>query len=116
MNSKKIIKVLVITPFTLSWYIYKCWIVTSWWGPLACFIFFLIGSLVNNLTLPRVVRESQMVESREGDYRWQNARIRRHAENIALRKVFIRTLYLIGTSGMAARGSLGQYEWLWKPF
>lgn len=87
LNSKKIIKVLVITPFTLSWYIYKCWIVTSWWGPLACFIFFLIGSLVNNLTLPRVVRESQMVEAREGDYRWQNARIRRHAENIALRKV-----------------------------
>ena len=89
LKSKKIIKVLVITPFTLSWYIYKCWIVTSWWGPLACFIFFLIGSLVNNLTLPRVVRESQMVEAREGDYRWQNARIRRRAENIALRKVFI---------------------------
>jgi len=85
-TSSQIIKVLVITPFTLSWYIYKCWIVTSWWGPLACFIFFLIGSLVNNLTLPRVVRESQMVEAREGDYRWQNARIRRHAENIALSK------------------------------
>ena len=89
MNFDKIIKVLVITPFTLAWYIYKCWIVTSWWGPLACFIFFLIGSLVNNLTLPRVVRESQMVEAREGDYRWQNARIRRYAENIALRMVFI---------------------------
>jgi len=85
-TSSQVIKVLVITPFTLSWYIYKCWIVTSWWGPLACFIFFLIGSLVNNLTLPRVVRESQLVESREGDYRWQNARIRRHAENIALSK------------------------------
>ena len=32
------------------------------------------------------MRESQLVESREGDYRWQNARIRRHAENIALSK------------------------------
>ena len=35
------------------------------------------------------MRESQMVEAREGDYRWQNARIRRYAENIALRMVFI---------------------------
>ena len=55
----------MITPFTLAWYIYKCYQVTSWWGPLACFLFFLVGSIINNITMPVVVRESKKVEAFE---------------------------------------------------
>jgi len=82
--SAQVLRVVLITPFTLAWYIYKCYEVTSWWGPLACFLFFLVGSIINNLAMPLVVRESKQVEACEGDYRWQHARVRHAAELVAM--------------------------------
>ena len=83
--SAQVIRVVIIAPFTIAWYSYKCYQVT-WWGPLACFIFFLLGSIINNIVTPYVVRESKKVELCEGDYRWQNARVRRDAELLAMSK------------------------------
>ena len=77
-----VISVIVILPFTLGWYIYKSVQVTGWLGPVSCFIFFVLGTLINQITLPFVVRESREVEKREGDYRWKHAKVREHAEAI----------------------------------
>jgi hypothetical protein len=67
-KSSQIIKVVITAPVTLSYYIYKCYRIV-WWGPLACFIFFLVGTIVNNSLLPRIIKESRKVEAKEGDYR-----------------------------------------------
>ena len=83
-RSCNVISVVVIIPFTLAWYTYKAVLVTGWLGPVSCIIFFVLGSLINQLTLPFVVRESRKVEKCEGDYRWKHAKIREHAESIAM--------------------------------
>ena len=82
--SCNVIAVVVILPFTIAWYSYKAVEVTGWLGPVSCVIFFLLGTAIHQLAMPFVVRESRLVEKCEGDYRWKHAKVREHAESIAV--------------------------------
>ncbi|XP_074658385.1 lysosomal cobalamin transporter ABCD4-like [Tubulanus polymorphus] len=79
----QIIAVLLISPFTIGYYIYQAWTSTGYIGPLSVFIFFLIMTTINRFLMSPVIRYFVKQEKKEGDFRYKHMQIRSHAEAVA---------------------------------
>ncbi|CAG5116572.1 unnamed protein product, partial [Candidula unifasciata] len=73
----------IITPFTICYYIYKCWTVTSYLGPVSTVTFFIIFTVINKLLMSPVAKYVYLQEKMEGNFRFQHMQIRVNAESAA---------------------------------
>jgi ABC-type uncharacterized transport system fused permease/ATPase subunit len=80
----ELLNVITILPFTIVFYMYKCFVVTSWVGPIASVLTFTLGAICHSLILPKVVAWAKQIEKHEGDYRWSQAKIRSNGEAICM--------------------------------
>ena len=60
---------LVVLPFTIVYYSYKCFVDTTWIGPVSIYIFFVCGTVVNKFIMTPIVGLNVKQEIREGDFR-----------------------------------------------
>lgn len=74
---------IVILPFTTGYYIYKCWGVTIYLGPVSNIIFFMVFTIFNKLLMSPVVKHVYRQEQREGDFRYNHMQIRLNSESAA---------------------------------
>ncbi|BFZ07074.1 hypothetical protein BsWGS_10113 [Bradybaena similaris] len=74
---------IIITPFKTCYYIYKCWTVTSYLGPVSTIVFFIIFTVINKLLMSPVSRYVYLQEKMEGNFRFQHMQIRVNAESAA---------------------------------
>uniref|UniRef100_A0A8C4Q2G4 ATP-binding cassette, sub-family D (ALD), member 4 n=1 Tax=Eptatretus burgeri TaxID=7764 RepID=A0A8C4Q2G4_EPTBU len=73
----------VVSPFTLTYYTYQCFISTSWQGPVSLFVYFIIGTCINKLLMSPVVSAVVAQDKLEGNFRFKHMQIRVHAESVA---------------------------------
>ena len=73
----------IITPGIIVYYTAKLMVMFDWVVPTACFVFFLLGSLVNWVCVRRVVPFVTKQEHLEGDFRFNLFWFRSHAESVA---------------------------------
>lgn len=74
---------LIVSPFIIGFYTYKCFNASGFVGPLSCVIFFLVSSLLNHFLISNVSFYVYAQEKAEGDFRFQHLRVRNNAEAIA---------------------------------
>ncbi|KAH9487527.1 ATP-binding cassette sub- D member 4 [Bulinus truncatus] len=74
---------LIITPFTIGYYFYKCWTVTSYLGPVSTLVFFIVFTIFNKLLMTPVVKYFYLQQKREGDFRFHHMLIRTNSESAA---------------------------------
>jgi len=73
----------IITPGIIVYYTAKLMVMFDWVVPTACFVFFLLGSLVNWVCVRRVVPYVTKQEYLEGNFRFNLFWFRSHAESVA---------------------------------
>ncbi|KAK0058447.1 lysosomal cobalamin transporter ABCD4 [Biomphalaria pfeifferi] len=74
---------LIITPFTIGYYFYKCWTVTSYLGPVSTLVFFAVFTIINKLLMSPVVKYFYLQQKREGDFRFHHMLLRTNSESAA---------------------------------
>lgn len=74
---------LIVAPFIITFYTYKCFHASGFVGPVSCVVFFLISSLLNHFLISKVSFYVYAQEKAEGDFRFQHLRVRNNAEAIA---------------------------------
>jgi ATP-binding cassette subfamily D (ALD) protein 4 len=79
----QIIPLIVISPFTIAYYIYLTWQVTGYYGPLAIIIYFTIWTGINKIFISAVSRTIFRQNICEGTFRFLHAQIRTYNESIA---------------------------------
>lgn len=75
--------IVIVSPFTISYYSYVSFVTTGWWGPMSVFGFFLISTVINKLLMSPVVNYVFLQERCEGFFRYKHMHIRTNAESIA---------------------------------
>jgi ATP-binding cassette, subfamily D (ALD), member 4 len=78
-----ILPLVLISPFTIAYYIYRTWQITGYYGPLAIIIFFLVWTGINKCFISTVSRTIFRQNAAEGNFRFLHAQIRVHNEPIA---------------------------------
>ncbi|XP_078452302.1 lysosomal cobalamin transporter ABCD4 [Lampetra fluviatilis] len=74
---------LLMSPFTLCYYTYQCFISTGWIGPVSVFAYFLVGTVTNKLLMGPIISTLVAQEKMEGDFRFKHMEIRVNAESAA---------------------------------
>merc|ERR1712226_1685196 len=74
---------LLLSPFTISYYAYKCYLTTGIYGPLVIFGVFCVGTLVNKFLMGPVVTKTVAQELAEGNFRYLHMRVRSCCQSIA---------------------------------
>ncbi|XP_077592917.1 lysosomal cobalamin transporter ABCD4 [Stigmatopora nigra] len=74
---------LIVSPFTLTYYTYRCFYSTGWMGPVSIFAFFVLGTVANKILMGPVVSTLCEQEKLEGDFRFKHMQIRVNAESAA---------------------------------
>ncbi|XP_060585147.1 lysosomal cobalamin transporter ABCD4-like isoform X1 [Ruditapes philippinarum] len=74
---------LVISPFTIGYYIYKAQEGSGIIGPVGVLIFFIIATVVNKLLMSPVVKYVFIREKMEGNFRFKHMQIRSNSESAA---------------------------------
>uniref|UniRef100_A0A673BVA2 ATP-binding cassette, sub-family D (ALD), member 4 n=1 Tax=Sphaeramia orbicularis TaxID=375764 RepID=A0A673BVA2_9TELE len=74
---------LIVSPFTLTYYTYHCFLSTGWIGPLSIFGYFVIGTIANKILMGPIVSTLFEQEKLEGDFRFKHMQIRVNAESAA---------------------------------
>ncbi|CAF1236420.1 unnamed protein product [Didymodactylos carnosus] len=78
-----IIPLLLVSPFTIAFYVYRTWQITGYWGPLSIFLYFIPSTIINKYFISFVSRTIYKQNSYEGGYRYLHAQIRNYNEPIA---------------------------------
>ncbi|CAF0768720.1 unnamed protein product [Didymodactylos carnosus] len=78
-----IIPLLLVSPFTIAYYVYRTWQITGYWGPLTIFLYFILSTIINKYFISCVSRTIYKQNSYEGSYRYLHTQIRTHNESIA---------------------------------
>ena len=78
-----VIALIVISPFTIAYYIYRTWQITGYYGPLSVILFFIIWSGINKIFVSAVSRTIFRQNIFEGNFRFLHAQIRTYNEPIA---------------------------------
>ncbi|XP_031418986.1 ATP-binding cassette sub-family D member 4 isoform X2 [Clupea harengus] len=73
----------LISPFTLAYYTYQCYISTGWIGLGSIFGYFVVGTIVNKVLMGPIVSTLVEQEKLEGDFRFKHMQIRVNAESVA---------------------------------
>ncbi|KAL4238002.1 ATP-binding cassette sub- D member 4 [Mactra antiquata] len=79
----QIIAPILISPFTIGYYIYKSQQSSGYIGPVGCIIFFIIASVINKLLMSPVVRYVFLQENMEGNFRFKHMQFRSNSESAA---------------------------------
>ncbi|KAK7504347.1 hypothetical protein BaRGS_00004651, partial [Batillaria attramentaria] len=74
---------LVISPFTIGYYMYQASSSTGYIGPVSVLIFFNIFTIFNKFLMSPVVHYVYQQERREGDFRFKHMQLRMYAESAA---------------------------------
>ncbi|XP_067950783.1 lysosomal cobalamin transporter ABCD4-like isoform X2 [Watersipora subatra] len=83
----QVVPVLLVSPFTITYYSYQCWLVTSYLGPVSILAFFLIATIINKLIIDGVARWTYRQERFEGNFRYGHMLVRAHCESSAFFQV-----------------------------
>jgi len=74
------VPVILISPFTIGYYTYKCQLITGYLGPIAVFSFFIIATFFNKLLMNPVAKWTYRQDEAEGHFRYRHALVRTHCE------------------------------------
>ncbi|XP_046577585.1 lysosomal cobalamin transporter ABCD4-like [Haliotis rubra] len=78
-----IIAPLIISPFTIGYYVKQAADGTGYLGPVSVVVFFILATIINKFLMSPVVRFVFQQERREGDFRFKHMQIRVNAESAA---------------------------------
>ncbi|XP_046379420.2 lysosomal cobalamin transporter ABCD4-like isoform X2 [Haliotis rufescens] len=78
-----IIAPLIISPFTIGYYVYQASVRTGYIGPVSVVVFFILATIINKFLMSPVVRSVFHQKRREGDFRFKHMQIRVNAESAA---------------------------------
>ncbi|XP_065833740.1 lysosomal cobalamin transporter ABCD4-like isoform X2 [Oscarella lobularis] len=73
----------IVTPFVVAYYTYKCWKSVGYYGPALVYTYFGFGAVINRLIMTPIVRLVFGQEKLEGNFRFQHVQFRNHAETVA---------------------------------
>ncbi|KAL8585399.1 hypothetical protein ACOMHN_063177 [Nucella lapillus] len=79
----KVLVPLIISPFTIGYYLYQASDATGAIGPVSVVIFFLVFTVINKFLMTPVVHYVYLQERREGDFRFKHMQMRVCAESAA---------------------------------
>ncbi|KAL3874416.1 hypothetical protein ACJMK2_037433 [Sinanodonta woodiana] len=82
-NFSQIVAPLIISPFTIAYYIYQCSKSTGYLGPVSVLIFFIIATIINKILMSPVVNFVFLKERMEGYFRFKHMQVRVNAESAA---------------------------------
>ena len=74
---------LIISPLTIVYYSYQCFINAGYIGPVSIYVYFIIGTVINKLVMSPIVSLIVNQERCEGNFRYKHMNIRSNAESIA---------------------------------
>lgn len=77
---------LIISPFTIGYYLYKSVQSTSYLGPVGVISFFIIATVINKILMSPVVNFVFKKKEMEGNFRFKHMQIRVNAESAAFYK------------------------------
>lgn len=70
-------------PLTVVFYTAATYMTMGWQGPVTCYVFFCVGSVLNKVLISPVVALRFAQERQEGDFRFGHVSLRTHAETVA---------------------------------
>ncbi|XP_054168656.1 lysosomal cobalamin transporter ABCD4-like [Oppia nitens] len=79
-----IISDLLVWPFIIPFYTYHSYVIIGYIGPLGCFIFFIVTTVLNKSLISMVSNKVYLQQQSEGNYRFQHIHVRNNCESIAL--------------------------------
>ncbi|OXA62639.1 ATP-binding cassette sub-family D member 4 [Folsomia candida] len=79
----EILPKLIISPFVISYYCYQAYDRSGWQGPLGCFCFFFVSTIVNKIIMTPIVQYVVKQEQCEGNFRFIHMLVRVNSESIA---------------------------------
>ncbi|KAL9650171.1 hypothetical protein ABK040_011340 [Willaertia magna] len=79
----KFIESLFTGPITVVYYTVTVSLAMGWEGPVFCYLFFIVGSIINKLIISPISNLWFTQERYEGDYRYLHALLRTNAESVA---------------------------------
>lgn len=79
----QIVAPVIISPFTIGYYIYKAQESSGYVGPVGVLVFFIIATVINKLLMSPVVRYVVKQEKMEGNFRFKHMQIRSNSESAA---------------------------------
>ncbi|KAG2392541.1 hypothetical protein C9374_011266 [Naegleria lovaniensis] len=79
----KFVESLFTGPITVFYYTVTVYLNLGWQGPLCCYAFFIIGSILNKLIISPIANLWFIQEKYEGNFRYTHTQIRSNAESIA---------------------------------
>ncbi|KAJ2162647.1 hypothetical protein GGF46_000520 [Coemansia sp. RSA 552] len=74
---------LLIAPFLIAYYSYRCWAISGAFGPLAIYVYFAMGAVVTRWAMAPIIQQVYRLEQAEGDFRSHQVRVGEFAESIA---------------------------------
>ncbi|KAM9798330.1 lysosomal cobalamin transporter ABCD4 [Neosynchiropus ocellatus] len=74
---------LIVSPFTLAYYTYHCFLSTGWIGPVSIIAYFMVGTVANKILMGPIISTLFEQEKLEGDFRFKHMQIRVNAESAA---------------------------------
>ncbi|XP_022086859.1 ATP-binding cassette sub-family D member 4-like [Acanthaster planci] len=78
-----IVPLLIVSPFTITFYSYSAWAATGYIGPISIYLYFIVGTIINTFLMAPVVERTYRQEKLEGAYRFKHVQIRSNAEAAA---------------------------------
>ena len=83
LTTAQIYPTLILSPFTIAYYTYKCYNATGFMGPLVIFGVFVVGTVCNKFLMGPVVSKTVKQEAAEGDFRYFHMKVRSCSQSIA---------------------------------
>ncbi|XP_052767295.1 lysosomal cobalamin transporter ABCD4-like [Mya arenaria] len=82
-HASQIIVPLIISPFTIAYYIYEAQKSSGYIGPVSVIVFFLIATVINKVLMTPVVHYVFLRDKMEGNFRFKHMQIRSNSESAA---------------------------------
>src|SRR5690606_11146695 len=70
-------------PLTVVFYTYTSYTKMGWQGPVFCYVYFLTGTLLNQLLISPIVQLWYEQDMHEGNFRFSHTTVRTNAESVA---------------------------------
>lgn len=80
----KVLPTIILAPFVISYYSYHSFMVIGILGPIGCFVFFLLSTVINRILMKSIVSLVYQQEKMEGNFRFHHMTVRSNAESIAM--------------------------------